>query len=272
MTTGIKLNGEKFMNAAYIEKQVSQLKKNILMQLHHRTLLQFTGQPVVEDSQLLYLLLPKINGEHWSARHEKAASAVAMINAALHEHEKIDEQDATSKSQQLTVLAGDYYSGMYYTTLASISDIPLIRTLSEAVVEISECKTALYELEKRDVKEWFEILQVIETKTIEQFLKRFDFDAYIDIACQGLVLTRFKHELQQYQELHQNTRVKRVLEQQKEYAGLSYEQILQYQISDLSSNLIRSIKSSPFLLDEVKTIMLQHIESDMSEHQTMREG
>lgn len=260
------------MNATYIKEQVSQLKNNILMQLHHRTLLQFTGQPIVEEGQLLYLLLPKLNGEQWSAKHEKAATAVAMINAALHEHEQIDEQDATSKSQQLSVLAGDYYSGLYYTTLASIPDIQLIRNLSEAVAEVCECKTALYEPEKRSLKEWLEVFRVIEAKTTEQFLKRFHFESYIDIANQGLVLTRFKRELKQYQQLHQNKRFMGILEQQKENAGMKYEQILRYQISDLSSNLVRSIKSSPFLLDEVKTIMLQDIENDIPEHQTMREG
>lgn len=260
------------MNAAIIEEQVSQLKNNILTQLHHRTLLQYTGKPAVEDDQLLYLLLPKLNGEQWSQQLNQAAIAVAMIYAALHEHDLIEEQDATSKSQQLTVLAGDYYSGMYYTILAAIPDIQLIRSLSEAVVKISESKTAIYEPIKRDLNEWFEVLEVIEAMATCQFMKRFDFDCYIEIVKQGLVLNRFKRELRQWQETHQKTRFMKILEQQQEYIGKSYEQILQYQISDLSSKLIRSIKSSPFLLDEVKTILLQYIESDIREHQTMREG
>ncbi|MGG0655585.1 heptaprenyl diphosphate synthase component 1 [Rummeliibacillus pycnus] len=260
------------MNATTIEEQVSQLKNNIFTQLHHRTLLQFTGQPVVEDDLLLYLLLPKINGEQWSEQLDQSASAVAMIYAALHGHELIDEQDATSKSQQLTVLAGDYYSGMYYTTLAAIPDIQLIRSLSGAVVKISECKTAIYEPEKRSLEEWLEVLRVIEAMATQQFMKRYHFDCYIEIAELGLVLARFNRELKHWQETHQKTRFMKILEQQEEYASKSYEQILQHQISDLSSKLIRSITSSPILLDEVKTIMLQHVKSDMREHQTMREG
>ena len=260
------------MNATIIEEQVSQLKNNILKQLHHRTLLQFTGQPVIEDDQLLYLLLPKLNGEQWSQQLDFAASAVAMIYAALHGHELIDEQEATSKSQQLTVLGGDYYSGMYYTTLAAIPDIQLIRSLSGAVVKISECKTAVYEPEKRNLEEWFEAIRVIEAMATQQFMKRYDFDCYIEIAELGLVLARFKREMKQWQETHQKTRFMKILEQHEEYVSMSYEQILQHQISDLSSKLIRSVKSSPILLDEVKTIMLQHVDSDVREHQTMREG
>lgn len=260
------------MNATTIEEQVSQLKNNIFTQLHHRTLLQFTGQPVVEDDQLLYLLLPKLNGEQWSEQLEQSASAVSMVYAALNGHELIEEQDATSKSQQLTVLAGDYYSGMYYTTLAAIPDIQLIRSLSEAVAKISECKTAVYEPEKRSINEWFEALRVIEAMATQQFMKHYDFDCYIEIVELGLVLARFKREMKQWQEKHQKSRFMKNLEQHEEFASKSYEQILQQQISDLSSKLIRSITSSPILLDEVKTIMLQHIKSDMREHQTMREG
>lgn len=260
------------MNAASIEEQVSQLKNNILTQLHHRTLLQYTGKPVIEDDQLLYLLLPKLNGEQWSQQINWAAIAVAMIYATLHGHDLIDEQDATSKSQQLTVLAGDYYSGMYYTTLAAIPDIQLIRSLSEAVVEISESKTAIYEPIKRNLNEWLEALEVIEAMATCKFMKRFGFDRYVEIVKQGLVLSRFKCELRQWQETHQKTRFMKILEQQQEYAGKSYEQILQSQISNLSSKIIRSIKSSPFLLDELKTILIQYIESDIHEHQTMREG
>ncbi|WP_102692519.1 heptaprenyl diphosphate synthase component 1 [Rummeliibacillus pycnus] len=260
------------MNATIIEEQVSQLKNNILQQLHHRTLLQFTGQPVIEDDQLLYLLLPKLNGEQWSKSLELAASAVAMIYAALSGHDLIDEQDATSKSQQLTVLAGDYYSGMYYSTLATIPDIQLIRSLSKTVGKVSECKTTFYEPEKRNLAEWFESLRVIEAMAIRQFMKRYNFDSYIEIAELGLVLARFKREMKQWQETHQKTRFMKILEQQEEYANLPYEQILQHQISELSSKLIRSVKSSPILLDEVKISLLLHIESDVREHQTMREG
>ncbi len=265
-------NGEKFMNATIIEQQVSKLKNNIISQLHHRTLLQFTGQPIVEDDQLLYLMLPKINGEQWSQELDQAASAVAMISAALLGHEKIDEQEATSKNQQLTVLAGDYYSGMYYTTLAAIPDVELIRLLSQAVAKICECRTAVYEPQQRSLKEWLEILRVIEAMATCQFMKRYDFDCYIEIVELGSVLDRFKRELRNWQQTKQKNRFVKILEQQKEYANKTYEQILEHQISDLSSKLIRSIKSSPILLDEVKGVMLQHIESDMLDHQTMREG
>ncbi|GEL03980.1 heptaprenyl diphosphate synthase component 1 [Rummeliibacillus sp. G93] len=258
------------MNAAILEEHLLQSKNNILTKLHHRTLLQYTGQPIIFDGQLRYILLPKLNGEHWPKKIEQAVNAVAMVYAALNGHEQINEQDAATKRQQLTVLAGDYYSGMYYATLAKIPDIELVRSLSEAVAKSSESRTALYEPMKRSMDEWYKILEVIESTITCQFLKRFNLDSYIEIVKNGLVLERLKRELQSLQEKHMKTPFLKILEQQQEYAGMNNEQILRRLISNLSSRLIRIITASPILQDEVKTFMLQHVEVNVEAQITMK--
>ena len=99
------------MIATTIEQRVAQFKQNIFMKLHHRTLLEYTGQPVVSDDELFYLLLPALNGERWSDKQDLAATGVAINLAALNTHELIEEfeiikgyreeRDPTKFSQEL---------------------------------------------------------------------------------------------------------------------------------------------------------------------------
>ena len=53
----------------------------------------------------------------------------------------------TIKVRQLTVFAGDYYSGLYYKHLAKVGNISIIRMLSEGVKDINEHKVIVYHKE-----------------------------------------------------------------------------------------------------------------------------
>lgn len=183
------------MIATTIEQRVAQFKQNIFMKLHHRTLLEYTGQPVVSDDELFYLLLPALNGERWSDKQDLAAIGVAINLAALNTHELIEEFDATSKAQQLAVLAGDLYSGAYYATLAEVGDVLLIRTITEAVATISEEKTKLYENAQQTMDVWLQMLTTIESDSIRHFFKHYHLEQYIPFAEKGLLLNRLAEEL-----------------------------------------------------------------------------
>ena len=54
------------MNETFITQQVEQYKKNISMQSHNKTLLRYTGLPVVKEERLFFTLLPLLNGEDWN--------------------------------------------------------------------------------------------------------------------------------------------------------------------------------------------------------------
>ena len=70
-----------------------------------------------------------------------AAIAVGAVHMAFEAHDSIDECDATSTEQQLTVLSGDYFSGIHYRLLARLPDFGFIRSLSGTIGQINEVKT-----------------------------------------------------------------------------------------------------------------------------------
>lgn len=260
-----------FMNAAKIEQLVTELKDEIYTKLHHRTLLEYTGQPPIWEDQLFYLLLPKFNGEQWTEQHQIAAQSVAMIQTALTTHDLVKEHMATSKEQQLMVLAGDYYSGMYYSTLATLPNVQFVRELSDVVAEISEKKTALYEADTKDFLEWVQQYEVIVSKAVEQFMKHFKFTPYIEYIKMGMLIERLSAELRKIEGNESTIRFAQVI------AGElgTVETAVQALKEELNSRILvmkESLESSTTLSDLLKNVIQGRIEALVKAQHMTREG
>lgn len=259
------------MNAAKIEQLVTQLKDEIYSKLHHRTLLEYTGQPPVWDDQLFYLLLPRLNGEQWNEQHQVAAQSVAMIQTALTTHDLVEEYKATSREQQLMVLAGDYYSGMYYSTLSTLPNVQLVRELSAAVADISEKKTALYEMTAKNLTEWIELFEEVVSQTVEQFMKHYDFSDYIELMKNGMLIERLAAELKQIEE--RTTTIRFVQVVAKNYA--SEDQAFRAIQDELQNRIVafsEAVKNSSLLTNEVKEGIKGRIDVHITAQQMTGEG
>lgn len=240
------------MDATYIKNSIAQLKTDIFMHVRHRTLQHHTGNPVVNENQLFYLLLPLFNGENWTEEHNEAAITAGIITSALYAHDEIKEQDATSQNQQLKVLVGDYYSGRYYEILAHSGNIPLIRMLSHGVVKRSEHQIKVYETNDRTFEEWLETLMIIESELIEQVFHLYHFEQYIPIVQKGLLLCRLLDELDILKLGKQTSLVKAIANTvEKQHPGVVLEQILRNQAQQLSIELEQLLQTSS-LKPEIK--------------------
>lgn len=260
-----------FMNAAKIEQLVTQLKDEIYTKLHHRTLLEYTGHPPIWDDQLFYLLLPMFNGEQWTQQHQLAAQSVVMIQTALTTHDLVKEHEATSKEQQLMVLAGDYYSGMYYSTLATLPNVQLVRELSDVVAEISEKKTAFYESGTKELTEWIEQFEVIVSKAVEQFMNHFGFTQYIEFIKLGMLVERMTAELCKVKEQKSSIRFVHVIAQSFTSESVAVE-ALQQQLRSKIECMTQLLQSSTILSDTIKDVILGRIEVLGEAQHMTREG
>ena len=182
------------MSATSIIQSIQALQSNIFMHVRHRALLQNVGEPTLKQEQLFFIQLPFLNGEQVNEDRIMSATTVGIVHASLLEHEKIKEYNATSKSQQLTVLSGDYYSGRYYQLLAQTENILLIQKLSKGIVTRCEHQIKLYEPLEQSLQEWIESLTVIECELIAQFYDVYQFTRYKTIMTKTLTYLRLLEE------------------------------------------------------------------------------
>lgn len=251
------------MNATYIQNSIAQLKTEIFMDVRHRTLQKYTGLPVLDENQLFYLLVPFFNGEEWQQDEREAAITVGIVYAALAAHDHIKEQDATSKEQQLTVLAGDFYSGRYYEILAMSGNVALIRNLSQGIVARCEHQIKVYEAEKRSIEQWFASITNIESGLISKFFELYSFRDYISIAEKSLLILRLERELATYQR-GQVSLMSKVLEESARYAGATFGNVIKDKIMQLKTELLQMIEAASFLQGDVKQALQARVEASIA--------
>lgn len=233
------------MNVTDAQKELQRFKEAVFKHVRHRTLQQFTGQPIVDEKRMFFALLPFFNGEA-TTQHEQNAIVLGVVHAALAAHDLIEEQAAISKEQQLTVLAGDYYSGRYYQLLAASHDIALIQSLSQAIIIRCEQKAKAYEASSLTKVQWLTALQQMESVLTTHYFATEQFAAYSKIAEQGLLLQRLYEE-----QRNASLLTKRLTEPQNAVA------IIAEQIATLEESLRQEVTQAPFLQPTVKELIFQ---------------
>ena len=98
--------------------------------------------------KVLYLLLKSFSLPNDRVRTHCVATALLQMGLDLHERVSVEPERAEQgmRSRQLYVLAGDYFSSLFYRFLAENGEIRTISRLSEAVCRVNEAKMELYSL------------------------------------------------------------------------------------------------------------------------------
>jgi len=98
--------------------------------------------------KMLYLLLKSFSLPSERIRLHCVATTLLQMGLDLHERVSVGPERAEQgmRSRQLFVLAGDYFSSLFYRLLAERGEIRTISRLSEAVCEVNEAKMELYAL------------------------------------------------------------------------------------------------------------------------------
>src|SRR5690606_7294609 len=102
------------------------------------------------------------------------------------------------KNRQLTVLAGVYYSGLYYKILAGLDDIGLIRTLAEGIKDINEHKISVYQKTCESVECLMHSIKKIESSLFERISDFFCEDDWKELVSNLLFIKRINDEKKKF--------------------------------------------------------------------------
>lgn len=160
-------------------QELEELKRSIEKKIEHSYLDQYIDAPKIDHYKLfvLYSILNETSLSKETIRHYIVSTMLVQI--ALDTHELVPSTNETSlsrqdqKSKQLLVLAGDYYSGLYYLLLSEIEEISMIHILASAIKEINELKMKLYYNEVNSFKEYVQLMKQIDSLLIVRVVEAF---------------------------------------------------------------------------------------------------
>ncbi|WP_158541017.1 heptaprenyl diphosphate synthase component 1 [Sporosarcina sp. BI001-red] len=169
------------MNKNELNSIVENYINDLQCALREPILKRVIGHFPVDSIKAFFLLLPIVNEEIKEDKLRKITLSLGAIHAAFDVHDRIESAQATSAEQQLTVLAGDHFSGIHYRILAEIGEFAFIRELSQTIAHINEQKTSLHHERRITGPVLLERLRVIESGCIATFYKSYGFDSYLEL-------------------------------------------------------------------------------------------
>ncbi len=155
-----------------LANEIKQLKQHIEHKMNHKYVDIYIQRPLINDLtlELLYYATDDISSEMEEAHAH--ITATILVQTALNAHELVrnDEPrlmaDEEKKEKQLLVLAGDYYSGLYYLLLSEIQDVKMVNVLAKGIQDVNEKKMQLYYSEYSSLDDFIELLLHIHTTII----------------------------------------------------------------------------------------------------------
>lgn len=178
------------MNTHELNSIVENYIKDLQYILRESILKREIGLFPVDTVKAFFLLLPLVNQGIQDEKLKKITLSLGAIQAALDVHDRIESSQATSAEQQMTVLAGDHFSGIHYRILAEIGEFGFIRELSQTIARINEQKTGLHHERQKTGPILLERLTVIESGCVAAFYKSYGFEAYLELAETVLTFVR----------------------------------------------------------------------------------
>ncbi|MDQ7864012.1 heptaprenyl diphosphate synthase component 1 [Peribacillus frigoritolerans] len=151
--------------------------------------MKYIQKPSLDEDKLILLWGLFNDLDVTSEKRNQYIISTMLVQIALDTHEIVSnsgegiESPEVLKNRQLQVLAGDYYSGLYYQGLASVGNVDMIRILSSAIKKINDNKIILYQQGSiHDVPTLLMTIKAIEASLIQKLADYYNEPAWIEIS------------------------------------------------------------------------------------------
>ena len=181
-----------------IRQKFTNIRKQVEKRVCDSYLLKHIEIPIIDEDKLLILISIMDRLELSSSEMQNYAMSTMLIQIALDTHEHITEASVEEKNRQLTVLAGDYFSGLYYKLLADSEDIKMIKALSKGIKEVNENKISVYRNEILEIEELMTSIGLIESSLLAHLSEYFKVDLWNDFLGNLFLFKRLLHEKSQF--------------------------------------------------------------------------
>lgn len=158
----------------HLQDEVTAIYQYVMDHANHDVLTRYVEHPPISllRMKLLYLFLSQL-GLAKAMIHRYIVTST-LIQLGLDSHEKVEKRkDGTlhaTRTQQLTVLAGDFFSSRYYYLLSLCEDVRGIRQLAGSIEKINELKMKLYRETGIKAEEYLQKKTEIESDLILSFV------------------------------------------------------------------------------------------------------
>ncbi|WP_223702050.1 heptaprenyl diphosphate synthase component 1 [Sutcliffiella deserti] len=189
---------------SHIQIHISSIKEQLLEIISHPYLMKHIEFPVIDEDKLLLLYSALEPIELSNEKKEQYILSTMLVQIALDTHDlvtnaKLDKMKTdNSKNRQLTVLAGDYYSGLHYRLLAYVDDIKMIKTLANSIKQVNEHKIAYYQKDFDGMDNLMDSIGKIESSLVYSVSQFFSDSTFKELTVNFLLLKRLISERKKF--------------------------------------------------------------------------
>lgn len=159
---------------------------------------KYIKKPFFDSDKLMFLTDMYQHTDVTDEERKQIIMTVMLVQCAVDTHELVPVRNDASMSEtekQLSVLAGDYYSGLYYALLAEHGQIRMIQVLASAIKKINEYKMNLYYEDAMDFDELIYFLMKMESLLIVDVANELQIDQmYIRVVEKVCLLNRLNKD------------------------------------------------------------------------------
>ncbi|CAM3974442.1 heptaprenyl diphosphate synthase component 1 [Lederbergia lenta] len=182
----------------YVE-QMNAIKELLNKKSYNSYFQKVIGSPQIDEDRLLMMSISLQDTNLTIPEQNIYITSAMLVQLALNTHERVADPDAVRQERQLAVLAGDYYSGMYYHLLAYLENTELITSLATAIKVVNEHNISLFQNTVHTFEEFLNEFKEVEIAVIEQFCLHFQATKYISFFNEFLFLKKMIKEYEGFQ-------------------------------------------------------------------------
>lgn len=237
--------------------KVDEIKKSFYSLIRHPYLQSYISEPKVDEDKVRFL---------YAMLHERLPNKEAkmftisalLVQAALDVHEAVSlhkiKTDSVRKNRQLTILAGDYYSSLYYYLLAENKHLPMIRVFSHTIQEINEFKMNVYDSVDLTYDVAEQNVALIESILMQNIAEHFEQSSWKGVMNDFFYLKRLLFEKSKWLEGKTYPIIQSILQEVNQVEDVLH--CIEQKVEDVKDGLLKKSKA----LQSCENFVIEHVD------------